>query len=139
MLTHSMLAHPRRRKSDVPRVLVLSLSPTETPAEHVRNALALLVLLVEQAPAVAAFTPELSKVIYRCQIAVQLLEARALTVPVRAQRQAIEAAVEALAKVPLDWDACPDIPAVTVRLLRALWALPREEPRDLASDLVEDR
>ena len=96
------------------------LDQPESPAEHIRNALTLLIALKQQSPAMWMHVPELGRATRRAQAALTLVETHA---PSRFAMIHVRGAVEALSDAPIDWELVPDIPAACLRLVQALFML----------------
>jgi len=114
---HATLA--RRRLAEIHAAPVVV--PAETPAQHCRNALTLLSLIEQQAPAFYALNPELGRSVRRATAAVVLLETPAHYPPLALAAQHLRGAVEALCEADVDWDVLPDVRAACARLLQALF------------------
>jgi hypothetical protein len=117
---HATLA--RRRLAQI-HAAPVDVAPVETPAQHARNALTLLSLIEQQAPAFWYFTPELGRAARRTGAAIVLLETPAHYPPVASAAAQLRGAVEALCEAPVAWDLVPDVRAACTRLVRAVMQL----------------
>jgi hypothetical protein len=103
--------------------IVADVPQAETPAQDVRNALTILSLIEQQAPAFWHLNPELGRSVRRATAAVVLLETPAHYPPLALAAQHLRAAIAALCEADVDWDVLPDVRAAIARLLRALFQL----------------
>src|SRR5467141_2032980 len=92
----------------LPTLTLIAVPLSESPVQHINNALQLLSLLREMSPAVWALNPELEATQRRAEAARTLLEHHA---PAWCAARHIQRAIEALLAVRLDWEAIDIIPA----------------------------
>src|SRR5438034_7531039 len=101
-------------------VLPAVLLAPESPAEHIRNALAVLIALKQQSPAFWGINPELGRATRRAQAALVLVETHA---PLNFTLRHLHGAVQALVEAALDWDIVCGVPAACARLVQAWFML----------------
>jgi len=104
----------------LPTLTLIAVPLSESPVQHINNALQLLSLLREMSPAVWAFNPELEATWRRAEAARTILEHRA---PPWCAARHLQRAIEALLSAKLDWEVIDIIPAAMARLFAAWFPL----------------
>jgi len=92
----------------------------ETPQQHVRNALMLLILLKDISPGTWSLNPELERAQRRAEAALTMLQHHG---PEVFAAHHIQRAIEALLHANLNWKIVDLIPAAMVRLFMAWFPL----------------
>jgi hypothetical protein len=104
----------------LPTLTLIAVPLSESPVQHLRNALQLLSLLQEMSPAVWALNPELGRAQRRADAGRTILEHHG---PEWCAACHIERAIEALLAAQLDWTVIEIIPAAMARLFAAWFPL----------------
>jgi len=104
----------------LPTLTLIGVPLSESPIQHINNALQLLSLLREMSPATWALNPELEATVRRAEAARTTIEHHA---PPWCAARHVQRAIEALLSVKLDWEVAELIPAAMARLFAAWFPL----------------